>query len=117
MQAKHGGCISSASRMFITGQKVVCIDGSFPLGIEKFYTALPQQDTVYVVRGMAPAVGFNLQEELAVYLVGLHNPCSDQPPYPERGFRCERFQPLDELTEDAILALTKPAEETVETPV
>ena len=100
--------------MFITGQKVVCVDGSFPLGIEKFYTALPQQDTVYVVRGMAPAVGFNMQEELAVYLVGLHNPCSDQPPYPERGFKCERFRPLDELTEEEILALTKPAEETVE---
>ena len=53
------------------------------------------------------------QNFLAVYLVGLHNPCSDQPPYPERGFKCERFRPLDELTEEEILALSKPVEETV----
>ena len=77
------------------GQKVVCIDGKFPLGIEKFYTALPVEGTTYIVRSVE--LGVNLKGEpgeVAVTLVGLVNPRSSTPPYPERAFKAERFRPL-----------------------
>jgi len=84
--------------MFITGQKVVCVDDRFPLGIQKFYTALPKKDVVYVVRGTTVGVGLDGTEgEICVYLVGLVNPCSNTPPHRERGFKAERFRPLEEL--------------------
>jgi hypothetical protein len=35
--------------------------------------------------------------EVSVYLVGLRNPLSNVPPFPERGFNAERFRPLDEV--------------------
>jgi hypothetical protein len=83
------------------GSKVVCVDDKFPLGIEKFYTALPKAGVVYVIREMS--VGINLQGEegeVCVLLVGLNNPRSSKPPFPERGFKAERFRPLDELKEE-----------------
>src|SRR6478609_1391133 len=84
--------------MFITGQKVVCVDDRFPLGIAKFYSALPKKDVVYVVRGTTVGIGLDGTEgEICVYLVGLVNPCSKTPPHRERGFKAERFRPLDEL--------------------
>ena len=33
-------------------------------------------------------------------MVELLNPCSDKPPYPERGFKAERFRPLETDTEE-----------------
>jgi hypothetical protein len=96
--------------MFINGQKVVCIDDKFPSQILNTYTALPKEGAVYVVRGMAPGNDLQLNPELTVYLVGLHNPCSDCPPHREWGFKAERFRPLDEMTEQEILALGKPLE-------
>jgi hypothetical protein len=91
--------------MFINGQTVVCIDDKFPPVVHRLYTALPVKDKVYVVRGMAPGISASdLQsDELAVYLVGLQNPCSKAPPYREMGFKAERFRPLDQLTEQEIL--------------
>jgi hypothetical protein len=89
--------------MFITGQKVVCVDDHFPLGIEKFYTALPKKDVVYVVRGTTVGIGVDGTEgEICVYLVGLLNPCSKTPPHRERGFKAERFRPLDALEESEV---------------
>jgi hypothetical protein len=40
--------------------------------------------------------------EMCVYLVELINPCSDQPQYPECGFKAECFRPLenDEVSEE-----------------
>lgn len=100
--------------MFLTGQKVVCIDGQFPESLKALYTALPVEGVVYVVRGLAPGVSPTLQEgELAVYLVGLQNPCSSVPPHRERGFRAERFRPIDELTEEEIKAMGEPEEATI----
>lgn len=82
----------------VTGQKVVCVDDSFPAGIEKFYVALPKKGVTYVIRGVELGVGFDLNEgEICVTLVGLHNPKSNVPPFPERGFKAERFRPLDEI--------------------
>jgi hypothetical protein len=95
--------------MFLNGQKVVCIDAKFPLGIEKIMSALPEEGKVYPVRGMAPAVEFSGEETICVYLVGLQNPCSDVATHRERGFRPERFEPLQELTADEILMASVPA--------
>lgn len=89
--------------MFLNGQKVVCVDDTFPQDVVKFYSALPEKDKTYVVRGMSPGIAFdNKTEELAVYLEGLVNPNSSQPPCRERGFKAERFVPLQELTEEEI---------------
>ncbi len=84
--------------MFTTGQKVVCIDDKFPLDILQYYVALPKEGVVYVVRGTTVGISPDGQEgEIAVYLIGLNNPKSSKPPFRERGFKAERFRPLDEL--------------------
>lgn len=97
--------------MFINGQKVVCIDGNFPLSVAKFYTVLPEEGKTYVVRGMAPGHALNGDPEIAVYLEGAHNPLSSKAPYRERGFKAERFRPLEELTAEEIQALSQEKEE------
>lgn len=98
--------------MFIQGQKVVCVDDVFPPNIQLHYVALPKAGKVYVVRGMAPGISPDFHEgELAVYLVGLHNPRSSKPPGRERGFKVERFRPLEELTDEEIMALGQPQPE------
>ncbi len=79
------------------GEKVVCIDGKFPLGIEKFYVGLPKEGQVYVIRDMIDGGTWTGEPEMAVYLVGLHNPKSDKAPFFERGFSIKRFRPLDEV--------------------
>jgi hypothetical protein len=33
---------------------------------------------------------------VCLYLIGLENPKSTTPPYPERGFNAERFRPLED---------------------
>ena len=84
--------------MFQPGQKVVCVDDYFHPYIRAVLTALPVKDTVYVVRGIAPGINpATREDDIAVYLVGLQNPCSSKPPHRERGFKPERFVPLDEL--------------------
>jgi hypothetical protein len=86
------------------GSKVVCIDDKFPLGISKFYTALPKQGTVYVIREMCVGISLQGEEgEVCVLLVGLHNPRSNKAPFPERGFKAERFRPLEDLTEKEVV--------------
>lgn len=84
------------------GQKVVCVDDNFPPEIAKFYDHLPVKDTVYVIRDVT--LGVNVRGEpgeVCLTLIGLVNPCSNKPPYPERGFSAERFRPLkDERIEE-----------------
>ena len=99
--------------MFLNGQQVVCVDDS---GLQNWidvglYSAIPKQGQTYTVRGTSIGMTVHRQEELVVYLVGIYNPCSNTPPYPERGFNVNRFRPLEELTEEENLALTKPVEE------
>lgn len=87
----------------IVGQKVVCVDGKFPDAVLELYTALPVEGTVYVIR--AVKLGVNWQSEpgeVCLYLIGLNNPCSNVPPYPERGFNSERFRPLEEVQENLL---------------
>lgn len=82
----------------IVGQKVVCVDDKFPLGIEELYEALPKAGVVYVIRQVSIGVNFKCEPgEVCLLLVGLHNPRSSVHPFPERGFNSERFRPLDEV--------------------
>lgn len=85
------------------GSKVVCVDDSFETGIINLYKMLPIKDKVYTVRGMSVGVSTTSEAgEIAVYLVGLENPCSNVPPFPERGFRIERFREIEEPVEEAV---------------
>ena len=83
--------------MLQQGQKVSCIDDKFPLGIEEMYVALPKEGETYTIRDITPGQGFDLQPEIAVTLVELHNPMGKGGL--ERSFNAERFAPLEE-TED-----------------
>ena len=92
--------------MFKAGQKVVCVDDIFPEGIKQFYWKLPVAGVTYTIRELTPGISHEKPDsrdpmdlEVAVYLVELINPCSDKEPYPERGFKAERFRPLDTETE------------------
>jgi hypothetical protein len=85
------------------GSKVVCVDDSFETGIINLYKMLPIKDKTYTVRGMSVGVSTTSEAgEIAVYLVGLENPCSNVPPFPERGFRIERFREIEEPVEEAV---------------
>ncbi len=86
----------------MSGQKVVCVDDRFPVGIERIYNVLPKAGVVYVVRDVSLGVNWKGEPgEVAITLVGLVNPKSTKPPYPERAFNAERFRPLkDERIEE-----------------
>jgi len=53
--------------MFEPGQRVICIDDSFPDGIRDIFNALPVKGQQYTVRDLVPGVGWKLNEEPAVY--------------------------------------------------
>lgn len=80
------------------GQKVVCVDDAAPLHLRQFYTAWIKKGTVYVVRGVFLGVDYQSANpgEVGVYLLGVHNPKSNVPPFPERGFNAQRFRPIEE---------------------
>jgi hypothetical protein len=79
------------------GDKVVCVDDKFPPDISKLYTALPVKDTTYVVRDIRLGINLTMEGDVSVLLVGLVNPKADSKAGLERGFRADRFRPLDEL--------------------
>lgn len=82
----------------VVGQKVVCVDDKFPLAVAKLYKSLPKQGVVYVVRNVVLGVNWKAQPgEVCLYLIGLNNPRSSKPPFPERGFNSERFRLLEEV--------------------
>ena len=82
----------------IVGQKVVCVDDKFPPEAVQFYAALPKKDQIYVIREVKIGVNWKAEAgEVCLYLIGLVNPRSDKPPFPERGFNAERFRPLEEM--------------------
>ncbi|HEV3409423.1 MAG TPA: hypothetical protein VG095_03960 [Chthoniobacterales bacterium] len=84
--------------MFLPNQKVVCVDGRFPVGIEKFYGELPKEGSTYTIRDIVPGVGLTGEEgEVAVYLCEIKSPLNTHGI--ERGFRAERFAPLQTTTE------------------
>lgn len=80
------------------GQKVVCINDTFDPLIASLYVTLPKKWVTYVIRDVI--LGINAKGEpgeVCIYLLGMHNPKSNTPPFPERGFNAERFRPLDEV--------------------
>jgi hypothetical protein len=81
------------------GDKVVCVDDKFPPDIGKLYDALPAKDTTYVVRDIRLGINLTLEGDVSVLLVGLVNPKADSKAGLERGFRADRFRPLQELRE------------------
>lgn len=83
------------------GQKVICVDDSAPAHLRMHYTAWIKKGTIYVIRGVFLGVDYQSAQagEVGVYLLGIHNPKSSVPPFPERGFNSLRFRPIEEKTE------------------
>jgi len=81
------------------GDKVVCVDDKFPPDIGKLYDALPVKDTTYVVRDIRMGINLTMEGDVSVLLIGLVNPKADSKANLERGFRADRFRPLQELRE------------------
>lgn len=95
----------------IAGAKVVCVNDVFAPEIARFYRVLTKKDVIYVVRDVVLGVNDRGEPgEVCLYLVGLNNPHSDKPPYPERGFNAERFRLLETLTEREQAAAGRPDE-------
>ena len=83
------------------GDKVVCVDDKFPPDISKLYDALPVKDSTYVVRDIRLGINLTLEGDVSVLLIGLVNPNADSKSALERGFRADRFRPLEELRNEA----------------
>ncbi len=91
------------------GDKVVCVDDKFPPDITKLYDALPVKDSTYVVRDIRLGINLTLEGDVSVLLSGLLNPKADSKSALDRGFRADRFHPLQELREKS--TATNAAEE------
>ena len=91
------------------GDKVVCVDDKFPPDISKLYTALPVKDSTYVVRDIRLGINLTMEGDVSVLLIGLVNPKADSKANLERGFRADRFSPLEELRNEK--TETKPIKE------
>jgi len=91
----------------IKGQKVVCINDSFPEIIRAIYKELPVKDNIYTIRevflGREKIVKGGDTATVGLLLVELTNP-----PDPfhqgeqELGFSSERFAPLNELPPEEV---------------
>jgi hypothetical protein len=86
------------------GDKVVCVDDKFPPDITKLYDALPVKDSTYVVRDIRLGINLTLEGDVSVLLIGLVNPKADSKAGLERGFRADRFRPLEELRNEKMEA-------------
>ena len=95
---------------FNIGDKVVCVDDKFPPDISKLYTALPVKDTTYVVRDIRLGINLTLEGDVSVLLIGLVNPKADSKANLERGFRADRFRPLEELQNENSATVEKEKE-------
>jgi hypothetical protein len=76
--------------MFDIGSKVVCVDDSFPAGINDIFNALPKKGSLYTVRDIVPAQDFKLRETCAVLLHELANKPNSHGIEP--GFQVHRFR-------------------------
>ena len=101
--------------MFVTGQKVVCINDDFEPWVHDLYRALPKKDKTYTIRAVAAGrsnPNFVVDDDAKIKMTGaefdilvllqeLNNP--DDPHSSvkqELGFRAERFVPLDTLPDE-----------------
>lgn len=99
------------------GDKVVCVDDKFPPDISKLYTALPVKDTTYVVRDIRLGINLTMEGDVSVLLIGLVNPKADSKANLERGFRADRFRPLEELREEKKASQADEEKKELEQPV
>lgn len=93
----------------VKGQKVVCINDSFPQFVRSLYKQLPVKGSTYKVRevflGREKVVKGGETATVGLLLEELHNP-----PDPfhagkqELGFSSERFAPLEELPDEEAVA-------------
>lgn len=91
----------------IKGQKVVCINDTFPEFVRAIYRQLPAKGVTYTIRevflGREKVVKGGDTATVGLLLAELHNP-----PDPfhqgqqELGFSSERFAPLEELPDEEI---------------
>lgn len=103
------------TRMFQTGQKVVCIDDEFAPWVYDLYRALPRKDHTYTVRSVAvgrsnPKFEVNDDAELKMtdadfdMLILLEELINPEDPHSsvkqELGFRAERFAPMLEQDQE-----------------
>jgi hypothetical protein len=91
----------------VKGQKVVCIDATFPEFVRAVYTQLPTKGKTYTIRevflGREKMVNGGESATVGLLLLEL-----DNPPDPfhagrqELGFSSERFAPLEELPPEEV---------------
>ena len=101
--------------MFEPGEKVLCIDGSFPEGIHDIYNALPREGATYTVRDVVPGINWDMSNTCTVYraeLVNLPNEKGTEP-----GFAPHRFRRPDELEDTISDAAEEPVEHREYAPV
>jgi hypothetical protein len=101
---------------FNIGDKVVCVDDKFPPDIGKLYDALPVKDTTYVVRDIRLGINLTMEGDVSILLIGLVNPKADSKAGLERGFRADRFRPLEEIQSEnsSLVEETKEVQQPVE---
>lgn len=86
----------------VKGQRVVCINDTFPDLIRAIYAQLPTKGTTYTIRavflGREKIVKGGDSATVGLLLAELHNPPDPfHAEQQELGFSSERFAPLDEL--------------------
>src|SRR5882724_6432471 len=94
---------------FNLGDKVVCVDDKVPPDISKLYATLPVTDSTHAVRGIRLGINLTLEGDVSVLLIGLVNPKADSKANLGRGFRADRFRPLEELRSEK--TASKPEDE------
>jgi hypothetical protein len=99
------------------GDKVVCVDDKFPPDISKLYTALPVKDSTYVVRDIRLGINLTMEGDVSVLLIGLVNPKAESKAGLERGFRADRFRPLEELRNEQKASKLEEEKKELEQPV
>lgn len=103
---------------YSTGDKVVCIDDQFPLGVEKLYDQLPVKDKVYVVRDIRLGISLDCKSGAAsILLIGLVNPNANSKAALERGFNSDRFIKLSERQDSASDRKTEKKEMVIAKPI
>lgn len=91
--------------MFEPGQKVVCVDDSFPPGALDVFNALPSKGSLYTVRDVVPGVQWDWKETVAVYLVELVNKPNQHGFEP--GFAPHRFAEPEEIQMEEVEAISE----------
>lgn len=83
------------------GDQVVCINDKFDSTARKLYSQFPRKGSIYVIRDVRLGIQTDCKTgDVSLLLVGIVNPFATSKAGLERGFRLDRFSPLnpDHLT-------------------